>query len=222
MEENYIEKFVAYAHSQLSLIEDKNGEVVYSSKDTFKRGKYYFLGLNPGGKGRITIKAHLNQFLSKTGNSFFDDPWNSCKEGNAPLQLRVQYLFEKLMKYDLKDVFSTNLIFKTTKTAESLNFGLAGLCWSVHLFALNVIQPEVIITCGNDQEKSAFSFIADLYSGKIEQRELAGTYTIKFSKIIVQNRSTLLIGLPHLSRFEIRDNEDFKQKFLEIMKKNDG
>ena len=80
----------------------------------------------------------------------------------------------------------------------------------------------MIITCGNDQEKSAFSFIADLYSGKIEQRELAGTYTIKFSKITVQNRSTLLIGLPHLSRFEIRDNEDFKQKFLEIMKKNDG
>ena len=80
-------------------------------------------------------------------------------------------------------MFSTNLIFETTKSADTLNSGLAGLCWSVHESALSVIQPEVIITCGNDQEKSAFSFIADLYCGKIEQKFLSGTFTIKYSKI---------------------------------------
>ena len=121
---------------------------------------------------------------------------------------------------DIRDVFSTNLIFETTKSADTLNFGLAGLCWSVHESALSVIQPEVIITCENDQEKSAFSFIADLYCGKIEQKFLSGTFTIKYSKIIIQSRTTLLIGLPHLSRFEIRDNEDFKRKLLNILEEN--
>lgn len=119
-----------------------------------------------------------------------------------------------------RNVFATNLIFETTKSADTLNFGLAGLCWGVHEYALNIVRPEIILTCGNDQEKSAFSFIADLYSGKIEQQTLSGTFTIKYSKIIIQKRPTLLIGLPHLSRFEIRENEDFKQKLLIILEEN--
>ena len=43
---------------------------------------------------------------------------------------------------------------------------------------------------------------------------------IKKAKIIIQKRPTLLIGLPHLSRFEIRENEDFKQKLLIILEEN--
>ncbi len=222
MKEFDLQNFIDQAHKDLFLIEERDGEVIYSSKDTFKKGKYYFLGLNPGGEGFVTIKEHLNQFLSRTDNSFFDDSWNNCEKGKAPLQLRVQYLFEKILNYDLRDVFATNLIFETTKSADTLNFGLAGLCWSVHESALSVVQPEVIITCGNDQDKSAFSFIADLYSGKIEQLYLSGTFTIKYTKIIIQNRPTLIIGLPHLSRFEIRENEDFKQKLLNILDENHG
>lgn len=222
MAEKCIDNFIDFAHKQLSLIENKDGEVIYSSKDTLKKGKYYFLGLNPGGEGFISIKNHLNNFSLKTDNSFFDDSWNNCEKGKAPLQLRDQYLFEKILNYDLRNVFATNLIFETTKSADTLNFGLAGLCWGVHEYALNIVRPEIILTCGNDQEKSAFSFIVDLYSGKIEQQTLSGTFTIKYSKIIIQNRTTLLIGLPHLSRFEIRDNEDFKRKLLNILEENNG
>ena len=226
MDEKCIDSFIDFGHKQLSLIEQRDGEVIYSSKETFKKGKYYFLGLNPGGEGFVSIKKHLEDFSTWTKNSICDLKWNTSNheyaEGQSPLQLRMQYLFNNVLKSDIRDVFSTNLIFETTKSADTLNFGLAGLCWSVHESALSVIQPEVIITCGNDQEKSAFSFIADLYCGKIEQKFLSGTFTIKYSKIIIQSRTTLLIGLPHLSRFEIRDNEDFKRKLLSILEENNG
>ena len=114
MAEKCIDNFIDFAHKQLSLIENKDGEVIYSSKDTLKKGKYYFLGLNPGGEGFISIKNHLNNFSLKTDNSFFDDSWNNCEKGKAPLQLRDQYLFEKILNYDLRNVFATNLIFETT------------------------------------------------------------------------------------------------------------
>ena len=71
MAEKCIDNFIDFAHKQLSLIENKDGEVIYSSKDTLKKGKYYFLGLNPGGEGFISIKNHLNNFSLKTDNSFF-------------------------------------------------------------------------------------------------------------------------------------------------------
>ncbi|MBO7048468.1 MAG: hypothetical protein J6W62_06130 [Spirochaetia bacterium] len=222
-----IKKFVELSHSQLSLIEDTDGEVIYSSKDTFKKGRYYFLGLNPGGTGKIKIRDHLDGFPTRTDNSFLDEEWNietrNYPKGNNPLQLRVKYLFsEYLLNYVLQDVFATNLIFKTTPTSDSLNYGLAGLCWGVHLLALSIVQPEIIITCGNSQDKSAFSFISDLYAGKIECHKLAGTFCIKETRIIIQNRPTLLIGLPHLSLFEIRNNEDCRKKLLEIVNKYDS
>lgn len=55
MDEKSIDSFIDFGHKQLSLIEQRDGEVIYSSKETFKKGKYYFLGLNPGGEGFISI-----------------------------------------------------------------------------------------------------------------------------------------------------------------------
>ena len=56
MDEKCIDSFIDFGHKQLSLIEQRKGEVIYSSKETFKKGKYYFLGLNPGGEGFVSIK----------------------------------------------------------------------------------------------------------------------------------------------------------------------
>lgn len=219
-----LKEFISNSHKQLSLIEEFPGEVVYSSNETFRKGKFYFLGLNPGGEGYISIKEHLDTFSTKIDNDYLDAIWNTKKKtyhtGKSPFQLRTKYLFNELLHYNLRDVFSTNLIFETTNNADNLNYGLAGLCWPVHLFALNVVQPQIIITCGNDSGKSAFSFIADLYAHnkKIESHSLeTKLFNIKAIDITIQNRPTQLIGLPHLSRFEIRENKVFKQKFLNII-----
>ena len=219
-----INEFITQAHEAISLIENMDGELIYSSCETFKKGKYYFLGLNPGGAGFISMKDSLDKFPKHIENDFFDVSWNSYshdyEKGKHPLQQRVQYLFNNVLDYDLRNVFSTNLIFKTTKNSEQLNFGLAGLCWKVHQLALDVVQPEIIITCGNGNGNSAFSFIYDVYGkDKYESISLTSTFSIKVCKILIHNRPTLLIGLPHLSLFEIRDNEQFKQKMLEVMEK---
>lgn len=217
-----IKDFVTQAHKELSLIEEMNGECIYSSCETFKKGKFYFLGLNPGGAGFISIKASLDQFPTHTTNDFFDASWNSdshdYEQGMHPLQQRVQFLFNDILNYDLHNVFSTNLIFKTTNNSNQLNFGLAGLCWKVHQLALDVVQPKIIITCGNGNGNSAFSFIHDIYA-KVEYEtiSLTSTFSIKVCEISIQKRPTLLIGLPHLSLYEIRDNELFKQKLLEVL-----
>lgn len=223
------ENFIEFAHSQLSLIENDLGEVVYSAANTLKKGKYYFLGLNPGGDGFTSIRKHLNEFPMQTTNSFFDKKWKTSlknyEKGQNPLQIRIQYLFKELLHYNLRDIFATNLIFKTTKNSNTLNFGLAGLCWAVHLFALNIIQPEIIVTCGNEKGKSAFYFISDLYSNDNNKEknfikyELQGTFAIKVSEVEIQNRRTLLIGLPHLSRYEIQGNELFNKRLKEIAEK---
>ncbi len=238
--ESGISKFVEFSHNILSLIEKEHGEVIYSSKETLRKGKYYFLGLNPGGEGKITnsdgkvvenfIGTNLDNFPKRTSNAFFDEGWNikirtkkgvkrerTYSAGENPLQLRVKYLFKEILKSELRDVFATNLIFKTTTNTNSLNFGLAGMCWDVHLLALSIVQPEIIITCGNAKDKSAFSFISDIYSGNIKSHPLAGSFCIKESIITIHNRPTRLIGLPHLSLFEIRNNEVFKEEFLRII-----
>ena len=41
MDEKCIDSFIDFGHKQLSLIEQRDGEVIYSSKETFKKGKYY-------------------------------------------------------------------------------------------------------------------------------------------------------------------------------------
>jgi len=219
-----IAKFIELAHSQLSLIENDYGEVIYSSKEKFTKGKYYFLGLNPGGSGYIKINDHLNEYRKRT-----QDQWSEDDINKPPLlKKRAEELF-KILNYKLCDVFSTNLIFKTTPNADSLNFGFAGLCWGVHLLALSIVQPEVIITCGNDKKESAFSFILDLYSDRncAPDKKLFEEYTIseplkisiKFSKIYIQDRPTLLIGLPHLSRFNYLNDTVFQEKIRELTKK---
>lgn len=205
-----IQKFVELAHNQLALIKEQFGEVIYSSKKAFKKGKYYFLGLNPGGEGYIKIAKHLNEYYDRS-----IDQWSEDDVNNPPLlKKRAEKLFNYL-GHNLCDVFCTNLIFKTTKGAFSLNYGLAGLCWGVHLLALSIVQPDIIITCGNDNKESAFSFILDLYSNNKEFKpyEISKSMKlrIKVSEIKIL-KDTLLIGLPHLSRFNYL-NEDFKKTF---------
>ena len=90
---------------------------IYSSHNTLSPGDIYLLGLNPGGKGYISIDKHLNDLLTKGTNSYLDEEWENgiskWSKGDAPLQKRVIYLIESL-GYNVRDVCASNLIFVTS------------------------------------------------------------------------------------------------------------
>jgi len=127
---------------------DVEGEVIYSQADTFKKGKYYFLGLNPGNYPKDTcpfseypdIKTHLDGFLS---NQNIPDYYEIAM---GSIKANVEKIFsEECLNCSLKNLFTTNLIFRHTKNADELKQYLeeANSCWPVHELALKEIDPEV-------------------------------------------------------------------------------
>ena len=162
------EDLIRLGKETLPLILDKQGEVIYSSHETLKKGDIYLLGLNPGGKGFITINKHLEGLLKKTTNSYLDESWENkittWPKGEAPLQKRVDYLLKGL-GYKTKGICATNLIFVTSRSADDVNYGLAGYCWRFHELLLTIIQPKVIL-CFGISDVSSYSFLRSLYNGK--------------------------------------------------------
>lgn len=77
----------------------KSGSVLYSSPETLKPGRFYFMGFNPGGEPtdnpKETIKAHI-EGLKDGFNAFIDESWSpggrECSPGQAPHQKNVQAL----------------------------------------------------------------------------------------------------------------------------------
>ncbi len=62
---------------------------------------------------------------------------------------------------DIKSVFSTNAIFATSKTVDTLKncTDLWEKCWPIHQYLLAIVRPEAILCLGYQDGKSAFSFL---------------------------------------------------------------
>lgn len=55
-------------------ISDWKGGVLYSSKNTLKKGDFYLMGYNPGGSEKAeTIKVDIENLKNRTENSYFDE-----------------------------------------------------------------------------------------------------------------------------------------------------
>ncbi|MGF1733713.1 hypothetical protein [Photobacterium kasasachensis] len=194
------------AKETLKYLLDSDGEVIYSSHETLKKGDIYLMGLNPGGSGFISINDHIDKMLTRDENSYIDEAWQngqkSYSAGDAPLQKRIRWLIENL-GYDTRDVCATNLIFKTTKSADELCFGLAGICWGFHEYILDIVKPKLILTFGNSETSaSPYFFLKSLFSGE-ETRIKAGhgDWVCKGFKTQISGRDTFIVGLPHLSYY---------------------
>lgn len=194
----------------LPLILEKKGELIYSSHETLKKGDIYLLGLNPGGEGFITINNHLEELLEKTTNSYLDESWENritvWPKGQAPLQKRVDYLLKRL-GYKTKEVCATNLIFVTSRSADDINYGLAGYCWRFHELILKIIQPKIIL-CFGISDVSSYSFLWSLYEGKEITIEAGhGKWLCRAFKTKIDGRETTVVGIPHLSYYNIVGKE---------------
>ena len=195
------EIFVQEVKDLLSKIYSEKGEVIYSKASTLSEGKYYLIGLNPGiyeNESR-TVGGSIENFLcNQNDENYYLNTLGELKEN-------VLRLFSKeYFDYDFEKVFTTNLIFTTTKDSDKItNYKeLVNICWPVHKMALCLINPDIIICIGNGYKSSFTKFHKEFKIGNnIWKRKAFGTFNIKVEEICFRNDSKqrLLIGLPHLS-----------------------
>jgi len=196
---------IAIAQNSLTELMSQPGGILYSSFKTLKPGDLYFLGYNPGGEGPDgpTVADSLAAMPSKTLNDFIDLEWNDAGAGQSTLQVRVKWVLENL-GYRVEDVCSSNLIFTQSRDAKGVPERYADVCWPVHEAILAVVQPKLILCCGNSQV-SAFAYLHKKFGGEIQYSPkgvaLHGDWAIKAFRAELNGQPILVVGFPHLSRY---------------------
>lgn len=206
-----VSSFVQFAAGILEPVLDRPGKVLYSEPKTLRRGERYILAMNPGQAATRTIRADLLDFPSKSTNDHLDESWISskgrrlCPVGRHPLQRHLNALCESL-GFRLRDTCASNLIFTTSHQAKDAGYPeSADQCWPVHQRILDVVQPRAIFAIGNGAE-SPFRYLTERARAKtpIEQEPVSrGKASCKAILRTIHDRPTVVIGLPHLSRFTI-------------------
>jgi hypothetical protein len=199
---------VQTAEEKLGRLLEESGTILYSSSATLTRGKYYFLGINPGGpaEGTSTIQNSLDNLKTQTENAYVHESWcrhGECKQcvGRHPLQQNYRALFDGVGE-DLESVCASNLIFKRSKGEKDAGgWKTAQDCWPVHMQIIEIVQPRAIITFG----KLPFDFIHQELEGAALELEQAGHGSWTWRRSTLQ-QGQKLIGLPHLSRYALRNN----------------
>ena len=190
---------------------DLPGGLVYSAETTMRPGKVYVMGLNPGGnpdKDPFSIRDSLAQLPNQTGNDYADS-WSDRPAGQAPLQRRIRYLVENVLGAQLEETFATNLIFRKTKSARSLNLSIDGdRCWPVHEAFLRIVQPDVILAFGNSGV-SPYGYLlgrSRAAGGMLEEETSEssghGSWRLRTFTAVLAGRPTRIVGFPHLSRYD--------------------
>lgn len=200
----------AFARQTLKHILNKDGEMLYSSHETIKKGDVYLMGLNPGGEGLNSIASHIDKMLTKTTNSYLDEEWENgggrWPKGQAPLQLRIQWVLGQLELVPA-EVCASNLIFQTSRNADGVSFGLAGICWPVHEAIIDIVRPKLLLTFGNGAGSSPYAFLKEMFFSGDQEKDQDriefghGTAQCKAFQTSINGLSLCVAGIPHMSRF---------------------
>jgi hypothetical protein len=191
---------------ELRTILNRSGAILYSSCETLKPGKYYFLGLNPGGSeaDKHTIQQSLDELVigTSTKNAYLDEDWSSDRRSYDkechPLQKNFKCLFQALGE-NPRDVCASNLIFKRSPDEQGAEYpDLAELCWPVHKAILEIVRPSAIITFGFQP----FEFVTKQLGGGYIESFNSGHGKWKWRSLIREGKPSL-IGLPHLSKYAL-------------------
>ena len=104
---------------------DASGRFLYSSGETMKAGRYYLIGLNPGGSpdDYQSLRKEMANWEKCTKNAFLDEAWknkNGCyPKGESPHQKRVRELC-RIFGVEVRDVCASNWILARSPNAEAL------------------------------------------------------------------------------------------------------
>lgn len=204
------QEFSTAAKELLSRIVDCSGAVLYSPASTLREGKYYFLGLNPGGIGGLSIGEHLSNLPSINTNSYVDEEWdwgsgNLREAGAHPLQRNAKEVF-CLLGVDIGDICASNIIFVRSPGESDCGYPRrAEECWPVHELILGVVKPKVIITYG----RRPFEFVSKKLNAS-RLKDFPSGHGGWVCREAVGEGVTIL-GLPHLSRYTLNGKEEVKR-----------
>lgn len=222
-----VKELVSQSERILEPILDLSGKVLYSGVETLVPGELYILGLNPGGKSDPqddTVRDRLRMLPEKTTNDYIDESWRKAPEGTRPLQRRLRWLVNQL-GFDLRDVCASNLIFVRSARASLSRFPeFAKLCWPVHECILRIVRPKVILCFGNSGI-SPFRFLHEhgIASSNIESIPSGhGSWRCKAFHAEFSGTLTTVVGLPHLSRYEIEGKDHVIQWIASFLRAEQG
>lgn len=219
-QEQNIASIIGVAQTALKTILETSGTILYSSCETIRPGKYYFLGLNPGGteSDTNTIQKSLEELQrgQSTKNAYLDEDWSSSSRhygaGGHPLQKNFECLFNELGE-DPRTICASNLIFKRSGDERGAGYPeLAKVCWPVHRAILDVVRPRAIITFG----RQPFDFLAQQLGYGAVHSDQAGHGDWKWN-YIVKEEQLVLIGVPHLSLYALRCHPEVIEKIRTLV-----
>lgn len=195
----------------------ESGSVLYSSPETLKPGRFYFMAFNPGGEPtdnpKETIRAHT-EILKEGHNAFLNENWSSDKRkyacGQAPHQKNVQAL-ARLLGVQTEDLFATELIFLRSRRADGVNYSeLTKKCWPVHQWMMEIVRPSVIVSNGNADGKSAYTYVLNTFRDEglfVNELKPApsghGRFRLKAARVQGQQTVKTVLGIPHLSYYHV-------------------
>jgi hypothetical protein len=175
--------------------------VLYSGVTTLPPGPLYLLGHNPGGDpsdGQLmTIRQSIEGLPRQAFNSYLDSTWS----GRNTLQCRVIWLLSALGVHPRR-VAASNLCFVRSRAAKTSRMReYAEMCWPVHEEILKVVRPRMVIVYGNSAN-SPYEFLADKFGLVQPATFRSGHGTWSCRTFVVPGRFRV-VGLPHLSRYDI-------------------
>ena len=209
----------AIALEALGDLADMPGGVFYSSHEALRPGEVYFLGLNPGGKGTYPIRETLPRILTQTENAYLDQCWGtggkSYPAGKAPMQVRTVHVLESLGLAP-RDVCSSNLIFVSSVDSSGVETSMADRCWPVHRAVLEIVQPRLIVSCGNSAH-STYGYLKHRFRPQESSVPSGhGGYSLKHFDAEIDGRQYRILGLPHLSWYMPQGRPEFTEWIREV------
>lgn len=136
----------------------RSGKVFYSGRNAFSsRSALYVLRVNPGGAPTAhdteTVGSHTQEVLSTYAadwSAYRDESWEGAEPGTYGMAPRVLHLFAEL-GFSPGSVPCSNLVFvRSSREGDLKNeiSSLADLCWPFHAYAIEALQPKVVLCFG--------------------------------------------------------------------------
>lgn len=155
----------AFAETIPPLLLSRSGKAFYSGRNAFSaRSALYVLGVNPGGAPTThdteTVGSHTQDVLKTFADdwsAYRDESWEGAVPGTHGMAPRVLHLFAKL-GVNPGSVPCSNLVFVRSSREGDIKKdipSLADLCWPFHAYAIEALQPRVVLCFG----KTAGNFV---------------------------------------------------------------